>query len=445
MKNKSFIFDIDGVLVNTKKMHYETLNYSLSLIDKKYVINEEDQKNIFEGLTTNQKLKILTSTKGLPEHLHNHIWRTKQEESYKMLHKIKQDQELINIFKIIKKNNIKIGVASNSIRQSVEKILQNLGVIDLVDCYLSNEDINSPKPSPEIYKKCMDILGSTPELTTIFEDSYVGRLSAVQSNARLVEISNQNNLIQYIKNELDYKKKQLNVLIPMAGDGQRFKDAGYQTIKPMIMFNDKTMIQHVVENIGYDANYIFVIKKEDDSKHGITKHLSELKIKHKIILQESKLNGATQSALLCKELINNENPLLIANSDQYIVWNNKKTINDFIYSGVDGAILTFDAFDSKWSFVKHNSYNTVSQVAEKNIISNKATCGIYFWKSGSDFIKYAEQMISKKITVNGEYYICPVYNEAIEDEKIIISKDVYEMWGLGTPSDLEEFLKYHSL
>jgi hypothetical protein len=148
--------------------------------------------------------------------------------------------------------------------------------------------------------------------------------------------------------------------------------------------------------------------------------------------------------LLASEIINNNDPLLIANSDQFVVWNSKRAINEFLNSGVDGAILTFKSTENKWSFVKRSSHGFVSAVAEKNAISDEATCGIYFWKHGSDFVKYANKMIDKNIRTNNEFYVCPVYNEAIDDGLIILPYPVYEMWGLGTPEDLETFLDFHN-
>lgn len=163
-----------------------------------------------------------------------------------------------------------------------------------------------------------------------------------------------------------------------------------------------------------------------------------------LILQEGRLDGAAKSALLAIDYIDNDSPLIIANSDQYVVWNSKRTIKEFIRSGIDGGILTFDATDSKWSFVKQNKFGFVGAVAEKNAISNEATCGIYYWKTGKDFVKYTNKMIISENKTNNEFYICPVYNEAIQDEKIIKSERVYEMWGLGTPEDLSIFLENHN-
>lgn len=444
MTNRAFIFDLDGVLVDSKEIHYLALNKALSDIDKKYIISLQDQKDIFEGLSTNQKLKLLTETRGLPEYLHDHVWKTKQEHSIDFFNSLRPDYDLINIFKEIKSNNIKIGVASNSIKKTLESCLMSLGIYDLINFYISNEDVKSPKPSPEMYLECIKELGSTPQNTVIFEDSYVGRTAAVLSEARLISIENRSSLnIEKIKLEIFNNKKPVNVLIPMAGEGSRFKLAGYEKPKPLIDINNKSMIQTVVDNINYAANYIFIIKKEDDDKYGIKEHIKSFCSNATIIYQDGKLDGAAKTALLAKKEIDNDLPLIIANSDQYVIWNSKKTINNFIKSGVDGGILTFTANDKKWSFVKKNKNNFVSAVAEKNVISDEATCGIYYWKNGSDFVKYAEQMIQKEIKTNNEYYICPVYNEAIKDEKIIVSEKVYEMWGIGTPEDLSLFLEFY--
>jgi dTDP-glucose pyrophosphorylase len=203
------------------------------------------------------------------------------------------------------------------------------------------------------------------------------------------------------------------------------------------------MIELIHDNLNIDAHFIFVVQEKHNDQFDIENEISSFCKDFTIVKQDKKLDGAALSALLASDIIDNEDPLVIANSDQFVVWNSKKTINEFIESGVDGAILTFKATDKKWSFAKRNYHGFVSAVAEKNAISDEATCGIYFWKHGSDFVHYAKQMIDKNIRTNNEFYICPVYNEAINDEKIISAHMVYEMWGLGTPEDLETFLDFH--
>jgi dTDP-glucose pyrophosphorylase len=141
--------------------------------------------------------------------------------------------------------------------------------------------------------------------------------------------------------------------------------------------------------------------------------------------------------LLAKEYIDNDEPLVIANSDQIIEWGMgiPKT-KDF-----DAAIYTFRATHPKWSFAKLGDDGFVTEVAEKKPISDIATVGVYYWQRGSDYVKYAEQMIEKNIRVNNEFYVCPVFNEAIEDGQKVITVDVNKMWGIGTPEDLKVYLE----
>ena len=135
-------------------------------------------------------------------------------------------------------------------------------------------------------------------------------------------------------------------------------------------------------------------------------------------------------------------PLFFANSDQFVEWDS----NEFMYkmqeTDADGGIVTFTATHPKWSFAKVNeTTGLVEEVAEKNPISDIATVGYYYWKHGSDFTKYAEEMIDKDIRVNNEYYVCPVFNQAIRDDKEIRTFNVKGMWGLGTPEDLKHYLE----
>lgn len=441
---KLFIFDLDGVLVDSKDVHFKSLNEALYAVDPKYVITDQEQKDVYEGLSTNQKLKILSQSKGLPDYYYDQIWKLKQENSIKFFDNLDKDQELIDIFSKVKSKNINISIASNSIRKTVEACIQSLGLSEFVDFYVTNEDGIEPKPSTDMYLRCMQQFNVSKNQTVIFEDSYIGRVGSINSGAKVVHIKERSFLTPEIIDDcINKKKKRINVLIPMAGEGSRFVEKGYKEIKPLIKVNDKKMIELIHDNINIDAHFIFVVQEKHNSMFGIDKEISNFCKDYTIINQQGKVDGATISALLASDIINNSDPLLIANSDQFVVWNSKRAINEFIESGVDGAILTFPATDKKWSFVKRNSHGFVSAVAEKNAISNEATCGIYFWKHGSDFVKYANQMIDKNIRTNNEFYICPVYNEAVNDEKIISAYSVYEMWGLGTPEDLETFLDFH--
>lgn len=197
----AIIFDLDGVLVDSKEIHFDALNLALQSINEKYVISREEQEETFEGMTTRSKLDILTYTRGLPKELHEYIWNLKQQYSSAMFEDLPADDELISLFKYIQDQGMSIGVASNSIRATLSNCLEALGVWRYVDISLSNEDVKNPKPNPEIYNLCMLMLGSTPTSTIIFEDSDIGKAAARQSNAFLVEVGSRKDLTMRLVNE----------------------------------------------------------------------------------------------------------------------------------------------------------------------------------------------------------------------------------------------------
>jgi NDP-sugar pyrophosphorylase family protein len=234
----------------------------------------------------------------------------------------------------------------------------------------------------------------------------------------------------------------MKILIPMAGEGSRFSKEGYTFPKPLIDVRGKPMIQSVVENLDFDCEYIFLVRKEHIEKYsGLLDTLDRItngRFKH--VEVGGLTEGAACTALLAEEYIDNDEGLLIANSDQIIEYERDNFITLKSLTNVDSMVFTFNAVHPKWSFVKTNSRGFVTEVAEKKPISNIATCGIYWYRRGSDFVKYAKQMIDKDIRVNNEFYIAPVYNELIEDGKTLIPFYVHRMWGIGTPEDLKNFL-----
>ena len=232
----------------------------------------------------------------------------------------------------------------------------------------------------------------------------------------------------------------MNIVIPMAGAGSRFQEAGYTFPKPLIEVNGQPMIQTVVSNLNIDGTYIFLVQKAHYDKYNLKNLLEVISPNCKIIQVDGLTEGAACTVLQATELINNDEPLIIANSDQYIKWNSFETISYFNHDDSDGGILTFESLHPKHSFAKVDGNGIVKEVAEKKPISNDATVGIYHWKSGSEFVRYAEQMIKKNIRTNNEFYVCPVYNEAIADGKKIKISQVDKMWSMGTPEELNNFL-----
>jgi len=443
---KLVLFDLDGVLIDAKKIHFDALNKALG---EEYAITEEEHLNIYDGRKTRQKLQMLTDNKGLPLEDHDTVYAAKQAVTIELIKDLKPIKEIKLLFDKLEQMGYSIGVCSNSIRRTVLTALAKTDLMPYCSVIVSNEDVKNSKPHPEMYWKAMSIMGVLPEDTFVVEDSPVGLLAAQRSRANYIRVDNPYDVTRekILKNlEGDgmnpkWKDENLNVLIPMAGAGTRFAEAGYTFPKPLIDVNGKPMIQVVAENLGVDAHFIYVVQKEHNKKYNLEKMLSLITPNCDIIEVDGITEGAACTALLAKELINSDSPLLFANSDQYVEWEPLEFMYEMQERDCDGGIVVFEASHPKWSFAKTNDLGVVTEVAEKDPISNQATVGYYYWKHGSDFVKYAEEMIEKDIRVNNEFYVCPVYNQAIEDDKIVRTFKADKMWGLGTPEDLNYYLK----
>jgi len=450
-KIKLVIFDLDGVLVEAKNIHYEALNEALG---NEYAISWNEHLSIYDGLKTTQKLDMLTDKKGLLVDEHQSIWERKQYITLQKLKQLGTDDTLIELMDWLSSNGYKIAVCSNSIRKTVLTVLSKLGIMEFMDYIISNEDVDNSKPHPEMYWTAISKMKSLPEQTLIVEDSPYGLLAAARSKSHILRVKNTKETnLKNIQNKLNqiemgeqqstpaWRDENLTILIPMAGAGSRFQQAGYTFPKPLIDVKGKPMIQVVVDNLNIKANYVYVVQKEHREKYNLDTLLNLITPGCKIVEVDGITEGAACTALLAKEYIDNNNPLFFANSDQFVEWDS----NEFLYkmneTNADGGIVSFRATHPKWSFAKIDEKGLVTEVAEKNPISDIATVGYYYWKKGSDFVKYAEDMIEKDIRVNNEFYVCPVFNQAIEDGKEIRTFDVAKMWGLGTPEDLKYYLE----
>ena len=455
MNNKLVIFDLDGVLIDSRDMHYDALNRALAKVDEKYIITREEHLSAYDGLPTTRKLELLTEKKGLPVNDYDQVWEDKQKATLDIFSELKPDYELMHYFQQLKDKGYNIAVASNSVRNTVKLVLLRLGLLEFVHYFLSNEDVFRSKPFPEMYWRCMIACDALPKDTVIFEDSHIGRQGALDSGSHLIAIEDRPDLTQSKIDKvfeifetkkvthIPWKSEKMNVLIPMAGAGSRFAQVGYSFPKPLIEVNGKPMIQVVLENLNIEANYTFVVRKEHYEKYSLQYLLTLIAPNCNIVQVDELTEGSACTTMLAKEFINNDDPLLLANSDQFMEWNSNESLYAFNADGIDGGILTFKATHPKWSYAKVGADGFVSEVAEKKPISEDATVGVYYWKKGSDYVKYTEQMIEKDIRTNGEFYICPVFNEAIADGKKIRIKEIERMWGIGTPEDLSYFLEHY--
>lgn len=233
----------------------------------------------------------------------------------------------------------------------------------------------------------------------------------------------------------------LNIVIPMAGRGSRFVEAGYRDPKPLIDIYGHAMIEYVVKNVTPDSDnrFIFICQKEHIENYALKEKLRDIAPGCMIIPIDYITEGAACTVLLAEEYIDTDEPLMIANSDQFV----EVSISEYLekMGDADGLIMTMPANHPKWSYIRYDDEGWVTLVREKEVISDQATVGIYNYRRGSDYVRYARQMIDKNVRVNNEFYVAPVYNEMIDAGMKIVYCDVgRNMHGLGTPEDLAEFM-----
>lgn len=185
----SFLFDLDGVLLDSRELHFTALNLALAEVDPSLVITHGEQASTYEGLVTRQKLELLHENKGLDKSLFETVWLSKQRYTTILFDSTEYDFELVKLFSYIKEQGFSIGVVSNSIRSTLDVCLNKLGVAAFIDVSISNEDVLEGKPSPEGYLKAMKALQSKANSVAIFEDSLVGRDAAVRSGAYMVPVN----------------------------------------------------------------------------------------------------------------------------------------------------------------------------------------------------------------------------------------------------------------
>ncbi len=238
----------------------------------------------------------------------------------------------------------------------------------------------------------------------------------------------------------------LNIVLPIAGRGSQFVQANYRLPKPLIPVHGKPMIELVVNNIrpSRPHRFTFLVLQEHLEVRGIGETLTRIAPDCLIIPVRQVTEGSACTVLLARTVIENDDPLMLFNSDQWVEIDINDYLGELDRQRADGLIMTMKADDPKWSYVRCNDAGKVVEVVEKQVVSNEATVGIYNFRRGQDFVRAADHMIAKNFRVNNEFYVAPAYNEMIAKGAAIVTYNVGSvgagMYGLGTPADLEEFL-----
>lgn len=237
----------------------------------------------------------------------------------------------------------------------------------------------------------------------------------------------------------------MNILIPMSGAGRRFADAGYDKPKPLIEFSGKSMIEHVLENLGVDNAFTLCVQRAHfDADPELFARLARMVAQLNLVFVDAVTQGAAETCLLARQYIKPDEPLVIANCDQIMVWDQTHFEEWLAESDLDGCMFTFFKDSPAYSYVEVDAQGLAIRTAEKQVISTHATTGIYVWTRGEDFVWAAQQMIAANVRVAGEFYVCPVYNWNIARGDRIGIYEPQAHWPIGTPEDLRIYIEAQS-
>jgi len=233
----------------------------------------------------------------------------------------------------------------------------------------------------------------------------------------------------------------MQILIPMAGAGSRFSSAGYSLPKPLIDVAGEPMISRVIDNLGTNHQYWFIVQDGVYQQYGKQLHeVTSKTYRHHFLKTNGLTQGAAETCLLAEHQLDPEEPLMVANCDQWQDWDPHHFQDWFIRNPSDGTVITFYSNSIKNSYVKIDSLGWVIEAREKEVISNLATTGVYIWRKAKYFTRAAHEMIDRNIRVNNEFYVCPVYNQNLFMGHKINTYHINRHYPIGTPEDLDYYL-----
>lgn len=234
----------------------------------------------------------------------------------------------------------------------------------------------------------------------------------------------------------------MNILIPMAGLGSRFANAGYERPKPLIEFLGKTMIEHALDTLGIEGDHIFCLHQDHCREYGLDRILKKMYPNCKIKTVDYLTEGAACTCMLAREYIDNEDELIVANCDQYMRWDAGKFREFLSGMDADAALVTFKSDSPGNSYARLDEEGYVDLVREKEVISRYALNGIHYWRRGKDFCQSFDEMVAADDRTKGEFYVAPSYNYLISRGIKVKVYDIHPSHhcSTGTPEDLDRLL-----
>lgn len=457
------IFDLDGVLVESCDLHYEALNQALlEVAGSSFVISREEHLFIYDGLSTNQKLHMLTESKDLDPKLHKAVWQRKQDLTEEMVKTtLGPSDHILEAISGLKKNGFAVAVASNCIRSSVKTILETIDVMRFIDVYVSNEDVENAKPAPDIYLKACKSFCVDPSEALVVEDTVKGFEAASRAGCSMLRVKDPNDTtISAAMNrirELELPSQKITVVVPLAGPTPEMwlqGRTGNCSEAPVFLADaaGRPTLYWIMDSLRsrrYQLQYVFLIKATQSRQFQL-EALCAAAVDYqpfKVELVKRDTLGSLQTILQCSpDIVPSDSPLLIADGHHLVDWG-RGSIDDLLSSPADGSIavnLSSDPRDSYVSLLPGDTLETaVAEIhIERNPVSQLACSGLYFYRKAADFWEAANHLVSQNQRSRGVFYTAPTFNDMISEGKRVDAVKVVKSWSLQSASEVRDFTRY---
>lgn len=240
----------------------------------------------------------------------------------------------------------------------------------------------------------------------------------------------------------------LHIIMPMAGEGSRFRDAGWTTPKPLIELDGKPLFMRAIESVKVDGapmKYSFIVRQEHIDKYGVDKGIKEIIPDAKIYSVRQTTRGAVETCLKAEEGIADDDAVVVMDCD--LEFRSKK-YSDIIKRVLDmpgdvakgGALVSFESDLPKYSYAEVGEDGLVKRTVEKEVISSHALCGAYFFSSGKEFKQAAHQLLNEPVMLKPEFYVSLLYNYLLKDGSLVELAPMELYRSYGTPEELMQWM-----
>ena len=460
-KIELIVFDLDGVLVESKDLHYDALNEAIAHVaGADFIITRPEHETVYDGLSTNQKLRLMTIHKNLPLAMHKPIWVKKQQLTDDMVRdQLKPDEALLDGLRALKAAGYPLAVASNCIKSSVHNILDSIGVLPIVDAYFSNEDVEHAKPAPDIYFKACATFGVDPQSTLVVEDSVKGFEACVRAGCHLFKVDTPADVRAHAildnVSRINQGVQPVTVVVPLASTNQEYWLDGPESVPSEVPsfladVNGSPVLEWVVRPLlrsRYDLNFVFIVKQSQLAKFKLDSLLPRIVEFNpvKVVPVHGETLGSLQTVLLARQNINTDGRLLLCTCSNVMQWVPGTSVDDLIDTSSDVAIATVESNDPHCVYVKTSPHDNaaICEVHKKLPVGSQACAGLYFWRSAADFFAAADATSAAEQDRDRSFMLPMACNAAIRRGDAITSVPVQTCWSVRTLADVARFGKAH--